>query len=98
MAGAMHKFFCVRCDRYLYGEDTILLATEVNRHASSYHPADFANWTSQTVVASAHYSPPPGNILSQYTQPFGTASCAGTVLPALSEYDKKMLQEAHIKW
>lgn len=98
MSGSMHRFFCVRCDRYLYGEDTTELAINLNRHATSFHPSDFANWTAQNIVSSTQYSPPPSNILPQYTVPFGTTSRSGSVLPALTEADKKMLEEAHIKW
>ena len=98
MSGPMHRYFCVRCDRYLYGADTVELAIELNRHATSFHPADFANWTAGTIVGHVHYSPPPGNILPQYVEPFGTTSRRGSVLSALSEFDKKMLKEAHILW
>lgn len=97
MAG-MHKFFCVRCDRHIYGEDTVKLSVNLNHHATTFHPSDFSNWTGLNILESCHYSPPPSNALPQYTQPFGTTSRAGTVLPALTDEDKDMLVKAHIKW
>jgi hypothetical protein len=99
MANPLHKFYCMRCGMCLYGETLAELARNVNYHATSLHPSDFANWTESTISASAHYSVSVHSTpLPQYRQPFGTTSRAGSLLPMLSESDKKMLEEAKIRW
>lgn len=95
---APHKYYCSRCDRFMYGVTLAELAINVNYHATSLHPSDFSNWTVSSIVDSANYSVPPSSVLPQYTEPYGTTSKRGSVLPTLTEDDKAMLAEAKISW
>jgi hypothetical protein len=98
MAGVVHRFYCNRCDQFMYGEDPRELATAVNYHATTRHPADFANWDSQTILASANYAAPPSRTLPQYTIPHGTTSRKHAALPELTDEDRAMLAEGYVRW
>jgi len=98
MANPLHKFYCVRCGLQLYGADAADLACNVNHHAKVWHPSDSSSWTADLIQRSKHYSTSPSQVLASYTVPYGTTSRSGSVLPALSEFDKKLLEEAHIRW
>ena len=51
-------------------------------------------------MLSINYGAPPSQALvrHEYTEPHGTTTKRGTILPALSDEDKAMLAEAHIRW
>ena len=100
MSGVVHRFYCNRCDRFMYGENIAELAKATNYHAISFHPADFSSWNQDNIVLSINYGAPPSQALvrHEYTEPHGTTTKRGTILPALSDEDRAMLAEAHIKW
>ena len=88
-----HKFYCARCNRFLYAETLPYLANAINYHATTSHPSDFCGWTETNIVSSVNYSsagPPP-----QYLVPHGTAQNS---LHNLTEDDKSFLKRARIKW
>jgi hypothetical protein len=100
MSGVVHRFYCARCDRFMYGETLEALAAHTNYHATAFHPADFAAWNESNIPLSSNYGAPPSQplCLPEYTEPFGTTSRRGSVLPVLTDEDKNMLAEAHIRW
>ena len=94
----VHRFHCARCDRFIYGQTLAELATGVNYHATSTHPSDFANWTPETVIASLHYSSPMSAVLPQYLVAHGTTSHRTSLVPDITDADRRMLAEGHVKW
>jgi hypothetical protein len=89
-----HKYYCPRCDRYLYGESPTHLAIAVNYHATAYHPQDCSTWTSSGIVLSKQYEAAAGP-LPQYLEPHGTTS---KKVPVLTDEDKAMLKRACVAW
>jgi hypothetical protein len=94
MANLIHKYYCTRCERFVYGENLGILANAVNYHATAFHPSDFANWTADNIVSSTCYSGVEGP-LPQYLVPHGTTSKR---VPEITDEDRAMLAEAKIKW
>jgi hypothetical protein len=98
----VHRFYCNRCDRFMYGEDLVELAKAVNYHATAFHPADFANWSATNITASVNYGAPPNQLpaktLPQYIEPHGTTTKKDSVLPELTFDDKAMLAAGHVRW
>ena len=105
MADSIHKYFCVRCDKFIYENNLMQLAASVNYHATAFHPSDFANWTETSIVTSTQYSGTPGP-LPEYLEPYGTASRKDSVthllkdlgIPLITEADLTFLAENKIKW
>lgn len=89
-----HKYYCARCDRYLFGESRAHLATAVNYHAMTTHPSDFANWTPDTIITSCNYEGVSGP-LPQYLTPHGTTSKA---IPSITDEDRAMLKAGNVSW
>ena len=89
-----HKYYCTRCDRYLYGETTAFLATAVNYHATAYHPTDCSSWTSSGIILSKQYEGATGP-LPEYVVPYVNAERR---VPIITEEDQAMLSQAGIKW
>ena len=94
MADIIHKYYCIRCDRFVYGENLVVLANAVNYHATAFHPSDFANWTADGIASSARYSGSAGP-LPQYLVPYGTTS---KKVPTITAADRAMLAEGHVEW
>lgn len=90
MSGVVHRFYCSRCDRFMYGENLMELAKATNYHAISFHPADFSSWNQDNIVLSINYGAPPSQTLPLYTQPYQNRN--------LTEEDQKFLAVARIKW
>lgn len=93
-----HRYYCGRCDRFLCAENLASLAAQVNTHAQAVHPTAFANWTAEGVLHSSQYSGTLGAPLPQYLAPHSTTTRRVPVLPDLTDADKAMLAEAHVKW
>jgi hypothetical protein len=89
-----HKYYCVRCDRFMYGETLAYLASAVNYHATSQHPSDFANWTAGSIESSTQYSGTKGP-LPQYLAPHGTTSHK---VPTITDEDRAMLAAGLVRW
>jgi hypothetical protein len=89
-----HKYYCIRCDRFLYEQTPALLAITVNLHAAAYHPTDCSSWTAEGITLSAHYTNSSGP-LPQYLEPHGTTSKREI---KITKEDEAMLQRAGIKW
>ena len=98
MSGVVHRFYCNRCDRFMYGENLAELAKATNYHAISFHPADFSSWTPDGITLSVNYGAPPSQALPRYTQPFGTTSRRGTVALNITDEDRAMLAAGRVKW
>jgi hypothetical protein len=94
----VHRFYCARCDRFMYGQTVTELATGANYHATSLHPADFANWTPLTIVASSHYAAPQSTTQPQYLVPHGVTSHRAPLVADITEADRQMLKAGHILW
>ena len=94
MADLIHKYYCTRCDRFVYGENLVVLANAVNYHATAFHPSDFANWTADGIVSSSQYSGSAGP-LPQYLVPHGTTSKRE---PVITEADRVILARGRVKW
>jgi len=94
MADHIHKYYCTRCERFMYGETLAVLAQAVNYHATAFHPSDFANWTAENIAGSTQYTAASGP-LPQYLTVHGTTS---KHLPAITEADRAMLAAGHVKW
>ena len=97
MADLVHKYFCTHCTLYIFGETLVHLAGNVNFHAIAHHPADFSNWTAANIESSTQYSKAAGP-LPQYLAVHGTTSQRTSILPEITDADRAMLAEAHIKW
>jgi len=97
MADSIHKYYCIRCDRFIYENTLAKLAVQVNYHATAFHPSDFANWTDANIASSTQYSGTSGP-LPEYLAPFGTTSRRVSVLPDITADDRAMLAEGHVKW
>ena len=97
MADSIHKYFCTRCDKFIYENNLVQLAASVNYHVTAFHPSDFANWTETSITISTQYSGTSGP-LPEYLQPYGTTSRRGSVLPALTVEDRAMLAAGHVIW
>jgi hypothetical protein len=93
MADSAHKFYCFRCDRYLFGDSLTSLATGVNGHNTSTHPADFASWTAEGITHSTNYSG--SGPLPAYIVPYGTTS---KKILTITDEDRAMLAAGHVKW
>jgi len=87
-----HQFYCPHCRTHLYGGTASQLAAHVNNHNASLHPSDFCMWTDALIVSSTWYA----------ETSLDTSSIKPSevkIRPAeLTEYDKKMLDEARIIW
>ena len=94
MADCIHKYFCTRCDKFLYENTLGRLATTVNYHVTAFHPSDFANWTETSITSSTQYSGSPGP-LPQYLVVHGTTS---KHLPTITDADRAMLEAGHVLW
>ena len=94
MADLIHKYYCTRCDRFVYGETLAVLANAVNYHATAFHPSDFSNWTAENIVSSTQYTGIAGP-LPQYLAVHGTTSKR---IPPITDEDRAMLAEGHVKW
>jgi len=94
----VHRFHCARCDRFIYGQTLDELATGVNYHATSMHPADFSNWTPPTITASLHYSTPMSAVLPQYLVAHGVSSHRAPLVPDITEADRQMLKVGRVLW
>ena len=94
MADIIHKYYCTRCERFVYGESLTILANEVNSHATGFHPSDFAKWTEANITRSSQYTGTAGPLL-QYLAVHGTTSKRE---PAITEADRAMLAEGRVKW
>lgn len=88
-----HKFYCSRCNRFLYAETVLGLVTAVNYHAVTTHPADCSNWTVSGIAASVNYSS--AGPLPQYLAPYN--SPAKKTL-TITEEDRKMLAAGRVRW
>jgi hypothetical protein len=97
MADSIHKYYCTRCDKFLYENTLPRLATTVNYHVTAFHPSDFANWTETSITSSTQYSGTSGP-LPEYLQPYGTTARRGSVLPVLTVEDRAMLAAGHVIW
>ena len=94
MADLIHKYYCTRCERFIYGENLVVLANAVNYHATAFHPSDFANWQAENITRSSQYTGTAAP-LPQYLVPHGTTSKRE---PIITEADRAMLAEGHVKW
>jgi len=83
MADLIHKYYCTRCERFVYGENLGILANAVNYHATAFH-----------ITSSTQDSGTPGP-LPQYLAPHGTTSKR---VPQITDEDRAMLMENLIKW
>jgi hypothetical protein len=89
-----HKYYCIRCDRYLFGETAAFLATALNYHATAYHPTDCSTWTADQIILSKMYEGTTGP-LPKYLEAHGTTSKR---VPTITAEDEAMLSKAGIKW
>lgn len=89
-----HKYYCTRCDRYLYGESLTHLATAANYHATAYHPSDFAQWTAEGITHSTQYEGATGP-LPEYVVPYANVEQRALTI---TEDDRAMLQRAGVGW
>lgn len=94
MADLLHKYYCTRCDRFIYENTLVKLATMVNYHATAFHPSDFANWNEGNITSSAQYSGAPGP-LPEYLAVHGTTSKRE---PTITDADRAMLKAGHVAW
>lgn len=100
MAEVVHKYYCLHCKRFVFGETAAGLAFNVNSHNSVLHPTDCCNWTAEGITHSTRYSGVDGP-LPQYLQPHGTTSkneWGDAKPPDITERDKIMLSKGGVKW
>jgi hypothetical protein len=94
MSSSAHKYFCVRCQLYIYGETLASLAKQVNLHASVFHPQDFSHWDEKGIVLSEQYTCTAAP-LPQYLVPHGTTSKR---ISEITDEDRAMLKAGHVAW
>lgn len=58
MDESIHKFLCPCCKIFIFGVNTIRLASNLNEHNSDKHPFESSDWTAAGIVFSAHYIGP----------------------------------------
>lgn len=96
----MHSYYCTHCHILIFGTTTERLCENLNFHNNQLHPTDFHGWASGIVVRSKHYHSD-GQILSQYTAPYGTTSKSewgGATPPIITDEDQQMLKRMRVKW
>jgi hypothetical protein len=97
MENITHKYYCTRCERFVFGATLHELVHGVNRHISACHPSDYAAWTVEGMPHSKNYtgSAPSPEYLVQATS---TAIQKAPVLPALTASDREQLKVWGIRW
>jgi hypothetical protein len=102
MADSVHKYYCSYCERFTFGETLADLVRGVNFHNTTMHPADFDQWTPETITHSHNYTGSAGKALPQYLRPYGTTSKNewgdAQNPPNITPQDIALLAEARIKW
>lgn len=94
----IHKFMCVYCKNWSFGDTATILAQRVNDHNKFHHPMDYSKWDADAVVRSVNYRGPatpssPG-ALPEYLVGHGTSPNS----PHLTEDDRQFLAKARVKW
>lgn len=97
MATLAHRYFCVRCDRFIHSTRLADLVAQVNTHATVFHPTDFAQWAEKGIVLSSQYTYL-SEILPQYLTPHGTTNRRVPAVIELTDADRKMLAAGGVKW
>jgi hypothetical protein len=54
----IHKYECFFCKTFIFGANTIRLASNLNEHNQNNHPMESSNWTPSGIVMSSHYVGP----------------------------------------
>jgi hypothetical protein len=94
MADVIHKYYCIRCEKFLYSDSRLRLAIDLNYHNTAQHPADFAAWTERNIISSMQYVGEAGP-LPQYLEAHGTTS--KRVL-TITDEDRAMLKAGGVAW
>ena len=99
MSESVHKYHCIDCHIFIFGETVARLAINVNQHTTNNHPLNFAAWNAWGITRSVHYVPPQGTARPQYLLPHG---CSQNTSEKVDRYitteDRKFLAEIDVKW
>jgi hypothetical protein len=106
----MHKFHCVNCVIFIFGDTPVRLAEHVNEHNNTHHQFETNNWTGLSIVHSSYYIPPtPPRVvraevraLPRYVESHGLTTHRewgdAERAPVITEADKEMLKKALVRW
>ena len=97
---ATHKYWCLYCRKYLYDNGITMLAATVNRHIDKFHPADYAGWTSTSIVTSAQYTRDDSSeSVPAYLEPTqAIVHQRGDLDAKITAEDREFLAKGRVKW
>jgi hypothetical protein len=93
-----HRYYCQRCDRFLYGALLADIVSAVNIHASCFHPSDFSKWTEKDIILSAQYTCIFGEVPPYLLSQGIVAASTVVTLPEITAADKEMLAKGKVRW
>jgi len=99
MAAQTHKYYCHYCRRYLIDGSVAALSKRVNGHNNDMHPADYANWTPETILLSAHYvSPSTGDETMAPIVKAAEGWGRKPPEPKITDADRAFLAKGGVRW
>lgn len=94
-----HKFYCERCNVFVYADTMDKLSERLNLHMTLKHPDLYSHWTPVLIEKSANYETADGPPAYLAKSPrYDNTDWGSGKKPELTDDDKKWLQGVLIKW
>ena len=93
----MHKFYCRRCEIFIYADNLELLANRLNYHNEVKHPNLFRFYIPETIIRSDDYSTTDG-MPPSYVGHASPRLRLNAAAPELTSDDRALLAGMKIRW